>query len=195
MRKILLTGFENFGPHQKNITEYLAKSLDQKQVGDCLIYGEVLPVSYQQIEGRLSNVLEKIQPSMIMATGIARAREKISLELVALNYLYSTLPDNEGVLKRFEKIDNEAPDALFSTLPLKELLYFCEQNNIPAELSSSAGTYLCNLSMFQFLRWANQQNDALPCGFIHYPADMSEKDILSHTTKIIEFLSSFNHNL
>ena len=194
MKKILFTGFESFGPHQKNITEYLAKKLNQKIFGDFTIQGEVLPVSYQATPNKIKSLLEELSPSCIIATGIAGNRKKISLELVAINYLHADLADNDGVIKSFETLNKQAPPALFSTLPLKELLHFCQQNNIDAELSSTAGTYLCNLTMFQFLNWNREQTKTIPCGFIHYPPDISEDVILAHTTKILEFLSSFHLN-
>lgn len=182
-KKILLTGFHPFAHYESNPTELLARKLNGKVFGNYTIKGVVLPVSYQKAPETLRFHLESFNPDIVVTTGLAGDRDKISLELIAINFLNAKTADNDGVVKSFEKIEQEA-DAYFSSLPLKKILSELEKEKIPAHLSTTAGTFICNQVFFHLMKWQKNFPDK-KCGFIHYPNNLSTEMLLKATEKIL----------
>jgi pyroglutamyl-peptidase len=159
---ILLTGFEPFGGDDHNPSAVIAKALESDAVAV-----RILPVDGERIRAALEQAVQDTAPSAVVMLGLARGRTRISLERVAINWLEYRLADNAGRRKTGEKILPDAPDALFSSLPLEAMQAQLRQLGVPFEVSLSAGTYLCNQVFF--LARALYPN--LPAGFIHLPSD------------------------
>lgn len=166
---ILLTGFEPFGEHQINPSQLLIEALPNQYAGITL-RKVILPVDHTRAPLELVHLLEEETPDSIVAFGLAAGRAKISLERVALNLMDFANPDNAGVTIKNQPIDENGPAAYFSTLPLLPMLSGLNKAGIPAELSLSAGAYLCNQVFYALMHTLASQNLSVPAGFIHLPA-------------------------
>lgn len=111
--------------------------------------------------------IRRYQPNLILGIGLAPGRTKITPEKIAINYKYSRIPDNMGVTYKGQRIDMNEPDGIFSNLPVEELVEYLKSKNIPSEISLSAGSYICNMTMFLVLREA--KGIGARGGFIHIP--------------------------
>ncbi|MFC0525396.1 pyroglutamyl-peptidase I [Pontibacillus salicampi] len=167
MKKVLVTGFEPFLHYPVNPTMEIVRELDEEQIGEYTVVTDILPVDFRQ-SGR--NVLERIaavKPDAVIALGLAAGRSAITPERIAVNCNDGD-KDNEGNVPGGEKIREEGPDGIFSTLPIQEMVERLKHKGYPAHLSNSAGTYLCNHVMYEAL-YSLQHTD-IPAGFIHIPA-------------------------
>ncbi len=167
--KALVTGFEKWGEEPGNPTERLVNILDGKKVGDIEIHGFLLPVAFNRARKEIISKIEEIRPDIIINTGLAASRLVISVERVAVNIVDARRPDNDGIRPIDEPIDPEGPFAYPSTLPTRRILERLKSNGIPAKLSYSAGTYLCNFVMYLSLRTIDKLGIRSLSGFIHVP--------------------------
>src|SRR2546422_11214195 len=147
-RVILVTGFEPFGPHTVNPSEGLAKAVDGRRVGDFSFVGMVLPVHHADATRRLTAVLTETRPAAVVHLGLAGGRARVALERVAVNVMDYEQPDNAGFRSSGEPCVPGGPAAYFSTLPLAAMLKALVADGIPAYASSTAGTYLCNQTLY-----------------------------------------------
>jgi pyroglutamyl-peptidase len=168
-KSVLVTGFEPFLDFPINPTQTIVERLDGTVEGDIIFHGIILPVDYEKIERPLVSQINRLKPDLIIGTGLAAGRAKISVEKIAINYKFSQEPDNSGRRMRGERIDKEAGDGLFSLLNVESLVEELNGRGIPAEISLSAGAYLCNYAMFIIVREAKKRG--IKGGFIHFPAD------------------------
>ena len=167
MKTILLTGFEALAGFSSNPSQAVARSLNNYRVGNVNVVSSILPVDGLVAPKKLERLLSKLEPDAVLMLGLAAGRTQIALERVALNVLEYRIPDNAGVTKRGEQVLEGQADALFSSLPMTEILEAWREARVPAYISDSAGTYLCNQIMFL----ARALRPSLPAGFIHLPAD------------------------
>ncbi|MBN2146860.1 MAG: pyroglutamyl-peptidase I [Anaerolineales bacterium] len=168
--KLLLTGFEPFGGSTVNPSEQVAHTLNGHVIGGFEITSTILPVTRSEGPARLLEALENIQPDAVICLGEAPRRAAISIERIAVNLLDYRIPDNAGTQVQDEPIVPGGPAAYFVTLPVRVMLDAIRSAAVPAELSLSAGTYLCNQVLYTLLHnLAACQTDIL-AGFIHLPA-------------------------
>jgi pyroglutamyl-peptidase len=166
---ILVTGFEPFGAHSVNPTEGLAKAVDGRRVGDFAVVGVVLPVHHADTAKRLGAVLAETNPAAILQLGLAGGRARIALERVALNVMDYEVPDNAGFRASGEPCVPGGPTAYFSTLPMAAMLKALVDEGIPAYTSNTAGTYLCNQTLYWTLHAVRDLPRPPRVGFIHFP--------------------------
>ena len=169
VKTVLITGFEPFLEFNRNPTEIIAKSLDGITAGSIRFIGKILPVKYDEAEKALDDAIKESSPDLIIGTGLAAGRSKISLEKIAINYKHSESPDNAGKRVLGEPIREGMPDGLFSRIHVEELVKVLNSTGIPAEISLSAGAYLCNYVMFIIL--IESKKMGIPGGFVHVPND------------------------
>jgi len=158
---ILLTGFEPFGGLRRNPFGELASALAGPGVA-----AAVLPVEYARIAPELERLLAEPFDAVIL-TGLAVGRSCLSLERVAINFRDRDRPDNAGRTPEETAVVPGAPAAYFSTLPIETLRRSLTAAGLPAEISLSAGAYLCNAAFF--LARHLLEGRATPCGFVHLP--------------------------
>lgn len=170
MKKLLLTGFGPFLKNDLNPTQDIIHNLHGQTIGDYKIYGEILPVEFNVSRDILFNLIEDIRPDAIINLGLAQGRVNITPERVAINCNDGSAADNAGYKPKGEKIFKDGVDGLFSTLPIKEMVNAMNKNNIPARISNSAGTYVCNHVMYSALYYIKSNNLTIPTGFIHVPS-------------------------
>lgn len=168
-RVILVTGFEPFAGHSANPSEGLAKAVDGRRVGELGVVGMVLPVHHGDAARRLTAVLTETRPASILHLGLAAGRARVALERVALNVMDYEQPDNAGFRATGEPCVPGGPTAYFSTLPLAAMLKALVDEGIPAYTSNTAGTYLCNQTLYWTLHAVRDQTRPPGVGFIHVP--------------------------
>jgi pyroglutamyl-peptidase len=165
---MLLTGFESYGGRSLNPAEQVVKRLDGAEIRGIRVYGRTLPVDYQGLGPRVTRLIEEIQPRVVICLGLWPGTPMLRLERIAVNIADFEIPDNVGHITRGPVIEDGA-EAYRSTLPLHLIQDRLLEAGIPARLSASAGTFLCNALMYQTLRACAERVPAAPCGFIHLP--------------------------
>ena len=169
-RDILLTGFEPFGAYAINPSGEIAKTLDGREVGDCRVRSVVLPVHHAEAATVVARAMAEGEPMAVLHLGLAGGRARIALERVALNVMDYELPDVSGYRARGEACVAGGPPAYFSTLPLEAMLQALLAVGIPAYVSNTAGTYLCNQTMYTTRHAIERAGPGGPAaGFIHLP--------------------------
>ena len=164
--RFLITGFAPFGTSRVNPSYEAVKRLPDFQ-GDYDIIRAELPVAYDTCADQLETLIDTYAPDCVICLGQATGREGISLENTAVNVKASSMPDNEGVTFSGEKIASDGPDSLSVNLPLKELANLLKNAGIPAKISYSAGTYVCNNLFYRLLRYVSENDPQLLCCFLH----------------------------
>lgn len=168
--KILVTGFEPFDGSNTNPSEQAIQVLNHQNITGVEIVTAILPVDWQHAPKNLITAIDTHQPGAVVCLGEAAGRAAISVERIAINLLDFRIPDNSGVTITDQPIIHGAPAAYFSTLPLREICYAIQQCGVPADLSLSAGSYLCNQVMFCLLHALASRGHSIPAGFIHLPS-------------------------
>jgi pyroglutamyl-peptidase len=164
-----VTGFEPFGAHSVNPTEGLAKAVDGRRVGDFAVMGVVLPVHHADTASRLGALLAETNPEAILHLGLAAGRARVALERVAINAMDYEVPDNAGYRASGEPCIPGGPAAYWSTLPLPTIVKALVDEGIPAYTSNTAGTYLCNQTLYWTLHAVRNMPRPPRVGFIHFP--------------------------
>lgn len=170
VRSILLTGYNPYrNAPDYNPTGVLARELDGRRIGKAHIHGAEVPVAVEDAGSAFRRLLNRMNPDAALAMGVAPGRSRLSVERVAVNVLDFSVPDNRGRRYRDRPIRKGGPAAYFSTLPVRPILTALRKARIPAELSDTAGTYLCNFAMFTLLDAFAADGKKGPAGFIHIP--------------------------
>jgi pyroglutamyl-peptidase len=167
--RILLTGFEPFGGSSVNPSEQVVRALDRQVVAGTQIVTAILPVDWEKSPGCLISAIQNHQPDAVLCLGEASGRNAISIERVALNLLDFRIPDNAGATIIDHPIIADGPAAYFSTLPVREIASAIQAAGIPAELSLTAGSYLCNQIFYHMMHFTASAGKQIPAGFIHTP--------------------------
>ena len=168
--RLLLTGFEAFAGSPVNPSEQVVLALESDPPPGIELTTLILPVDARAAPLMLADSLAAVNPQVVICLGEASGRPLLSLERAALNILDFRIPDNNGSQVKDLPVLPGGPDAYFSTLPLRPLLERISENGIPAEISLSAGAYLCNQVFYLLMHWAAQQSQPIPAGFIHIPS-------------------------
>jgi pyroglutamyl-peptidase len=170
---VLLTGFEPFGPYKANPSGEIARALDGATVGGARVRGLVLPVHGSEATATLARVLDTTDPLAIVQLGLAAGRTRIALERVAVNVMDYPLPDAEGAQPHDRPCAPGGPVGYWSRLPLDAIVAALATEGIPAYVSNSAGTYLCNQVMYWTLGRLAAGRAATLAGFLHLPLSAS----------------------
>lgn len=169
MKKLLLTGFEPFLGNPINPTEMIVKELHHKIIGEYQIESVLLPVDFDKGPEILISSINETNPNAVISLGLAAGRSKITPERIAVNCRDGE-PDNNGKSLVDSPIYENGADGYFSTLPIRSMVQNLNDKGYPAEISNSAGTYLCNNVMYVILHELKKKNIQIPAGFIHIPA-------------------------
>ncbi|MDG5472873.1 pyroglutamyl-peptidase I [Jeotgalibacillus sp. ET6] len=169
MKKLLITGFEPFLHFKTNPTMKIVEELNGKEINGYHIHGRILEVDFSKSGKQILDCWNEIQPDAVISLGLAAGRSAITPERIAIN-CNDGEQDNSGNLPSGEKIIEDGPDGLFSTLPIRSMVNRLKEENYPAAISNSAGAYLCNHVMYQILFMLKQNELKMPAGFIHIPA-------------------------
>lgn len=168
MAGVLITGFEPFGGEAVNPSWEVVRQLDGVTLAGERVVALQLPCVFGEALAVLSAALEAQQPRLIIAVGQAGGRVDITVERVAINVDDARIPDNKGQQPIDEPIVAGGPAAYFSRLPVKAIVAALREQGIPASVSQTAGTFVCNHVMYGLLD-ALQDKAGTKGGFIHIP--------------------------
>jgi pyroglutamyl-peptidase len=166
---LLLTGFEPFGGQKINSSERAAHALSGVDLPGITWHVVILPVDRERGPAALQRALDEALPDAVVCLGEAARRAAISIERVAINLLDFRIPDNSGRQCMDEPIALDGPAAYFSTLPVRAMLDAARAAGAPAELSLSAGAFLCNQIFYTLMHTLSQRGARIPAGFVHIP--------------------------
>jgi pyroglutamyl-peptidase len=168
-RHILVTGFDPFDGDAVNPSGEVAKRLDGRVIGDRVVRSAMLPVQHEAARAVVTPLLDAAGLLGVVHLGLAGGRARISLERVAVNVMDYSRPDAHGQVLCDVACADDGPAGYFSTLPLREMLAALTAEGIPAAISNTAGTYLCNHVLYATLHHLAARELSRPAGFIHLP--------------------------
>lgn len=166
MKKLLITGFEPFGAEKIN-PSWEAVNLLPSEIKGFALTKLLIPVVFGEASETVLKTAKEIAPDVILCIGQAGGRNKITPELVAINLRHAKTPDNNGYAPEDEPIIKNGKEAYFSTLPVRKIAKAICDAGIPAEVYYTAGTYVCNDTLYRLL--AYYENSETKVGFIHVP--------------------------
>lgn len=168
MKKILVTGFDPFGNEKINPALEIIKLLPIK-IGENEIKTLEIPTVWQKSLEKIENEIRSYDPDYILSIGQAGGRSDITIERVAINIDDYRIKDNNGNQPIDEKIFEDGENAYFSTLPIKAIQKEITKNNIPASISNTAGTFVCNHVFYGVRYMIEKKFQGKKSGFIHIP--------------------------
>ncbi len=167
--KALVTGFGAYGGRSLNPASEVALALNGTRIDQLEVTGVCLPVSLAEAPKCLAGLVDELKPDITLCLGLWPGEPMIRLERIALNRADFEIPDETGRLARDEVLDPTGPDGLCTTIPLQDVLPALWRQDIPARLSGTAGTYLCNATMYHLLNHARLRRPRMLAGFMHLP--------------------------
>lgn len=167
-RMVLVTGFEAFGGETINPSAEIACALDGKIIEGRAVVGAVLPCVFGTSAEELQRWLRVVRPELVVCVGQAGGRSAITPERVAINVDDALIPDNAGVKPVDVPIMRGGPAAYWSTLPIKAIVAGLTAKGIPAAVSPTAGTFVCNHVFYRLMR-ALVGRKGVRGGFVHVP--------------------------
>lgn len=191
--KILLAAFDPFGGERINPALEAVKQVKSNIEGYTVVKVKI-PTVFHRSKEVLREKIQEIDPSIILVVGQAGGRAQISVERVGINLDDARIPDNEGNQPIDEKIIPKGPEAYFSNLPIKAMTDSIRRAGIPAAVSNTAGTFVCNHILYGLLDHIHKKKPQARGGFIHVPfipAQVTDKPgqpsmALADITKAIE---------
>ena len=168
MKKILVTGFEPFGGEKINPAWEAVKALPET-IGGAQVIKLHVPVEFGAGAQKVIDALEAERPEIVLCVGQAGGRSKITPEFVGINWAHARIPDNAGKQPLSQRIIDGAPDAYFASLPVNAMVAAMNQTEIPAAVSYTAGTYVCNDVMYQVLHALATRFPETRGTFLHVP--------------------------
>ena len=169
MKKILLTGFGPFGGDPVNPALEAIKMLNGKIVADAQIITREVPVAGDQCIAVIRQYIDEIDPFIVIAVGQAGGRLDITPERVAININDYRIKDNVGAQPVDEPVAAGGPAGYWSTLPIKAMVSHMRAAGIPASVSNSAGTFVCNTIFYGLMHCLAESGNTRRGGFIHIP--------------------------
>jgi len=165
--QILVTAFGPFGGDTVNPSLLIARQLDGVTVAGARVVAVELPCVFHQALSALDEALARTRPGLAVALGLAAGREGLSIERVAINVDDARIPDNAGVQPVDEAIAKAGPAAWFSTVPIKAIVAALQEAGVPASVSQTAGTFVCNHVFYGLQQ--RLAGTGVRSGFIHVP--------------------------
>ncbi len=166
--KVLVTGFEPFGGEALNASIEAVRRLPQR-IGVMEIVTAELPTSYSRSIPALEAAIARSSPDLVLCVGQAGDRAALCVERVAINLQDARIPDNDGARPADAPVVAGGPAAYLSTLPVRAVVAALHAAELPAQLSMSAGTFVCNHVFYGLMRLAAARKLPFRGGFLHVP--------------------------
>ena len=166
MKKLLITGFDPFGGESVNPSWEAVKLLPDT-VGNYQLHKLQIPTVFGLAPQKVLEAARAIEPDVIISVGQAGTRDSVTPERIGINMRSARIADNAGRIPVEESIVPGGPDGLFSTLPVAAMVDAIRAANLPAAISNTAGTFVCNDTLYSLLH--RYQGTSVRCGFIHVP--------------------------
>jgi pyroglutamyl-peptidase len=177
---ILLTGFEPFGGEHINPSWLIAQQLHGEVLGGAQVQAVCLPTVFGASVHALKQALRRHQPQLVLCVGQAGGRAELTMERVAINVDDARMADNAGLQPIDQPVVPRAPAAYFSGLPIKAMVLAMQQAGLPASVSQTAGTFVCN-HVFYALMHTLRRRRGVRGGFMHVPW-LPEQALPFHST-------------
>jgi len=200
MMKILVTGFDPFGGEKINPALETIKRLPDTILGAQIIKLEIPTVVGKSL-AKIKEAVEKENPDAVLSIGQAGGRSEITVERVGINIDDCRIPDNEGNQPIDEPVVKGGPAAYFVTVPIKAIVENIKAHNIPASISNTAGTFICNHVCYGVAHLAAQRTTTgkpMKSGFIHIPflpEQVIGKPALTPSMSLETIISGITHAL
>ena len=165
MKRILLAGFEPFNNLSTNSSQEIIFAIESEKIDG--ITTRILPVEFGKSSQVLIDLIKEIDPDYVICLGQAEGRAQITPEKIAINLDDARIPDNAGNQPKNQAIVINGPDGLFSTLPVNNMVELLLAAKIPAAISFSAGTFVCNHVFYVLQNYCKEKG--ISSGFIHVP--------------------------
>lgn len=165
----LVTGFEGYGGRGRNPAGEAALALDGRMLGGVKVAGRRLPVSHVRLAAGLSGLMDDVKPDIVISLGLWPGETVIRLERIGINIADFEIPDNDGGFLTEAPIQGNGAAAIMATLPNREIRNALNAAGIPARISSTGGTFLCNTTLYTTLAHAATMRRVPLTGFIHVP--------------------------
>lgn len=169
MKKVLVTGFDPFGEEKMNPAIEAARKLEGEIMEDHEIHTLEVSTIFDTCIQELRNAIEKMKPDLVICVGQAGGRSHISLERIAININDARIPDNDGNQPIDTPVIPSGPSAYWSTLPIKTIVEALKNKGIPAMVSQTAGTFVCNHLFYGLMHELQTKYTSVRGGFIHIP--------------------------
>lgn len=166
---MLITGFDPFDKETVNPSWEAAKQLNGLETDEAIITAEQIPTVFRTALDTLRQAILKHQPDIVICVGQAGGRMQITPERVAINLADARIPDNEGHQPIDEEISPRGPAAYWTGLPVKRMTAKMKENGIPAAVSYTAGTFVCNYLFYGLMDHISRTSPHIRGGFIHIP--------------------------
>ena len=175
---VVISGFDRYDGIDVNPSFEVPRALAEQGLGistdiddplsdvSVIIHTVGLPISFTDSWPELKRMLDAVRPDIVIATGLKRSARGIALERCATNLMDAANP--EDAAPRRTPIDPEGPAAYWTRLPLRSILRDFTVEDIPATLSSDAGTYVCNSLFYRLMHW-NASQERVLSGFVSFP--------------------------
>jgi pyroglutamyl-peptidase len=168
-RKALVTGFEPYGGRGSNPAFKLARGIDGASIAGLTVAGRGLPVAFEGLRKRLQALIDSENPDLVISIGLWPGETMIRLERFAHNLADFDIPDNAGSRIRDGDLQTNGAVALKASWPVRRIQQRMLAEGVPARLSETAGTFLCNATLYSCLEALERQNGRRLCGFMHVP--------------------------
>lgn len=166
--RVLVTGFEPFGGEVVNPSWEICQALPAG-IGKARIETQRIPVEFRSAIEAAALAIDRVKPALVVSLGEAGGRFVMSVERVAINVDDARMPDNAGAFPIDEPIAKVGPAAYFATAPVKAMVAAMVAQGVPAEVSNSAGTYVCNHLFYGVLHYLAASGHSARAAFIHVP--------------------------
>lgn len=170
-KTLLITGFEPFGREDRNPSWEAVKALPGR-IGEWKLCKLLLPVEFGRAADLAANAAVERHADAILCVGLAAGRTAVTPEAIGVNVRDASIPDNAGYRPEGAPIDPDGPAAYFSTLPVRKMTEAIANADVPAKLSYTAGTYVCNDLLYTLLH--RFSGTSVRAAFVHIP---HEKDL------------------
>ena len=162
MKQILITGFEAFGNSTLNPSAEIVLAMSGES-----IMTAILPVVFGKSAQMLRGLIDEYDPDFVLCLGQAEGRKALTLERVAINLEDTRMADNSGIIVTEQPVNKAGPAAYFSTLPIKVMTEAINTAGVPATISLSAGTFVCNHVFYSLQDYVKTK--PIMSGFMHVP--------------------------
>lgn len=170
MKSILVTGFEPFRGEIVNPSWEVARIVDKEVIrGTHRVTAVSLPTAFANSPRELTEAIARIQPDVVVCLGEAGGRSQLTPERVAINLMDARIPDNDGQQPIDSPVVDGGPTAYWSTLPIKRMVAAIRDAGVPAAVSNTAGTYVCNSIFYSLMHHIASNGLNVRGGFMHVP--------------------------
>lgn len=167
-KRVLVTGFTPFAGEAANPSWEIVRALPDVMSG-CRIEKLKVPTEFGKAIDTVKKAIDKFQPDVVLCFGQAGGRSRMSVERIAINIDDAAIADNAGVQLIDQPIYRDGPAAYFCSVPVKAMVAAMIKAGVPAEVSNSAGTYVCNHLIYGVLHHLGASGSVARAGFIHVP--------------------------